>query len=152
GRVGKRPPYDPSLEALLPVLDGKLPMVMEADGRDAIHRSLDFAAEFKIKPILTGGREAWKVADRLKAENVPVILRLNFSEPNEEREKEMPRRALDERRRLRAEEYQTAKRLIDAGVPVALGTAGIGERPTEKFQANLRKMIAAGLSPDAALA
>lgn len=152
GRAGKRPPHDPSLEALLPVLDGKLPMVMEADGRDAIHRSLDFAAEFKIKPILTGGREAWKVADRLKAENVPVILRLNFSEPNAEREKDLPRRALDERRRIRAEEIQTARRLMDAGVPVAFGTAGLSERPTEKFQANVRKMIAAGLSPDAALA
>jgi len=102
GRVGKRPPYDPSLEALLPVLDGKLPVVFEADGRDAIHRSLDFAAEFKLKPIISGGREAWKLADRLTREQVPVILHLAFTEPNEEREKELSRRALDERRRIRA--------------------------------------------------
>jgi imidazolonepropionase-like amidohydrolase len=152
GGVGKRPPHDPSLEALLPALDGKIPVVMEADGRDAIHRSLDFAAEFKLKPILTGGREAWKVADRLKKENVPVILRLAFAEPNDEREKDLPRRALDERRRLRAEEFQTAQRLIDAGVTVAFATAGLTDRPWEKFPANLRKIITAGLSPDAALA
>jgi imidazolonepropionase-like amidohydrolase len=152
GGVGKRPPYDPSLEALLLVLDGKIPVVMEADGRDAIHRSLDFAAEFKLKPILTGGREAWKVAERLKKENVPVILRLTFAEPNDEREKDLPRRALDERRRIRAEEIQTAKRLVDAGVTVAFATAGLTDRPYEKFPVNLRKMIAAGLSPEAALA
>lgn len=152
GGVGKRPPFDPSLEALLPVLDGKMPVIMEADGRDNIHRSLDFAAEFKLKPIITGGREAWKVADRLKKENVPVILRLGFAEANEEREKDLPKRALDERRRIRAEEVQTAKKLLDAGVVVVFGTAGLGDRASEKFQSNVRKMIAAGLSPEAALA
>src|SRR5205085_7803382 len=107
---------------------------------------------FELKPILTGGREAWKCADRLKSEHVPVILRLVFAEPNEEREKDLPRRALDERRRLRADEFQTAKRLVDAGVAVAFSTAGLADRPWEKFQANIRKVIAAGLSPDAALA
>src|SRR5581483_3593682 len=101
GRAGRRPPVDPSLDALLLALDGKLPVVFEADGRDAIHRALDFAAEFKLRPIIYGGRDAWKLSDRLKAERVPVILRVNFTEPNEERESDLPRRVKDERRRLR---------------------------------------------------
>src|SRR5262249_14221077 len=101
GRVGRRPPYDPSLEALQPVLDGKLPVAFDADGRDAIHRALDFAAEFHLKPIIVGGRDAWKLADRLKAEQVPVILRIDFGDPDAERERDLPRRVQDERRRLR---------------------------------------------------
>src|SRR5581483_2493705 len=65
GRAGRRPPYDPSLEAVQSILDGRQPVVFDADGRDGIHRALDFAAEFHLKPIVFGGRDAWKLADRL---------------------------------------------------------------------------------------
>src|SRR5207237_9553380 len=81
GRKGKRPPADPALEALVPLLEGKLPVVIEADTRDQIDRALDFAAEFKLRPILFGGRDAWKCAVRLKREKVPVLLRLDFTDP-----------------------------------------------------------------------
>ena len=77
--IGRRPPFDPALAALGPVLDGKVPMVFEADGRDNIHRALDFAAEFKLKPVIYGGKDAWKLADRLAAEKVPVLLRMTFT-------------------------------------------------------------------------
>jgi imidazolonepropionase-like amidohydrolase len=80
GRAGRRPPQDPAYAALVPALEGKQPVVFEADSRDEIHRALDFAAEFKLKPILYGGRQAEKVVDRLKEAKVPVLLRLNFSE------------------------------------------------------------------------
>jgi imidazolonepropionase-like amidohydrolase len=79
GRVGRRPPLDPALADLGPALAGTLPVVFEADARDEIHRALDFAQEFHLKPVIYGGRDAWKVADRLKAMNVPVVLRLNFT-------------------------------------------------------------------------
>jgi imidazolonepropionase-like amidohydrolase len=153
GRTGLRPPFDPAIDALLPALEGKLPVVFEADGREGIHRALDFAAEFKLRPIVYGGRDAWKVADRLKAEQVPVLLRVNFAEPNEERERTLPQRVRDEHRRLRFEEVETAKRLHDAGVRFAFSTGGLpAERPWERFRANLRRAIRAGLTPDTALA
>lgn len=153
GRTGRRPPHDPSLESLLPTLNRKMPVVFEADGRDAIHRALDFASEFRMQPIIFGGKDAWKLADRLKAESVPVILRLDFAEPDAERESEQPRRVREERQRLRQEEIETAKRLYDAGVRFCFGSGGMsGEKPWEKFQSNLRKAIESGLTPDAALA
>src|SRR5262249_44134415 len=71
---------DLSLAELRPALEGKQPVVFEADSRDEIHRALDFAEEFNLKPILYGGREAWKVADRLKEKQVPVLVRMNFSD------------------------------------------------------------------------
>lgn len=78
--IGRRPPHDPALAALLPALEGKERVVFEANSRDEIHRALDLAAEFHLKPLILGGAEAWKVADRLQAENVPLLLTLNFPE------------------------------------------------------------------------
>src|SRR5262249_16362049 len=80
GRAGRRPPLDPSLADLGQVLDGKMPMVFEADTKDAIHRALDFAAEFKMHPVIYGGGQAWKTVDRLKQEQVPVLVRLTLDE------------------------------------------------------------------------
>lgn len=77
---GRRPPNDPALVALASVKRGEIPVFWAADSRDEIHRALDLATEFGVEPVIVGGREAWKVADRLKAENVPVVLRINFPE------------------------------------------------------------------------
>lgn len=152
GRTGKRPVSDPCLEALWPALDGKIPVAFEADTPDQIHRALDFAKEFGLKPIIVGGRNAWKVADRLKAEKVPVILRLDFATATE-REAELPIRVREDRERLRKLEVGCAAALHQAGIKFAFMTYGLGgQRPAERFQENLRKAIGAGLPADAALA
>ncbi|QVL34064.1 amidohydrolase family protein [Telmatocola sphagniphila] len=152
GRTGKRPASDPCLEALWPALDGKLPVAFEADTADEIHRSLDFAREFGLKPIIVGGRQAWKVADRLQAEHVPVILRLDFSTPNDS-DAGLPLRVREDREALRKQEYGCAAALHKAGVRFAFMTQGLsGPRPEEKFRENLGKAIEAGLKPEAALA
>jgi imidazolonepropionase-like amidohydrolase len=80
---GERPPMDDDLVSLWETLDGKIPVAFAANGENEIHRALDMAAEFGLKPIIVGGREAWKVADRLKHESVPVIVSLNWSEEPE---------------------------------------------------------------------
>jgi imidazolonepropionase-like amidohydrolase len=169
GGVGKRPPLDPALAALGLALDGKLPVVFEADSRDEIHRSLDFAEEFHLKPILYGGRHAAKIAGRLKAENVPVFLRLAYSEgpprrrfgffepppgtePTPPEDDPTPVRAKADRERQQKEEQGAAAALYKAGVRFGFSTQGLGnDRPAEKFRANLRKAVAAGLPADAAL-
>ncbi len=73
-----RPEFDPSLEALLPALAGKQPVIMYASTQREIERALDLAREFGLRPIIAGGLESHLVAARLKAENVPVLLTLNF--------------------------------------------------------------------------
>jgi len=85
GHAGRRPPFDPALAELATVLDGKIPVVFEADSKDEIHRALDFAQEFHFRPIIYGGRDAWKVADRLKSQNVPVLVRLTIDEQGQGR-------------------------------------------------------------------
>lgn len=74
----RRPSQDRALEALLPVLDGRIPVVMYADRQREIERALDLAKEFQLKPIIAGGLESWKLTERLRRENVPVLLSLNF--------------------------------------------------------------------------
>ena len=78
GGIG--PPVDPALEALSAARAKKVAVWWEADTRDEIHRALDLALEFGTRAVIVGGREAAKVADRLKAANVPVVLKLNFPE------------------------------------------------------------------------
>jgi imidazolonepropionase-like amidohydrolase len=152
GRAGKRPVADPCLEALWPALDGKLPVAFEADTADQIHRALDFAAEFKLKPMIVGGRQAWKVADRLKAENVPVLLRLELRQ-GADRENDLPVRVREDLQRQRDKDTACAAALHKAGVKFAFASQGVtGDRPHERFRENVRKAIAAGLPADAALA
>ncbi len=154
GGAGRRPPQDPALEALAPVLAGRMPVVIEADTRDQIDRALDFAAEFKMKPILFGGREAYKSLDRLAAEKVPVILRLDFTEENsplvQATEKDAPARVKKDRRSLRDKERSVAAELHKRGVPFAFSSHGLtGDRAWEKFRTNLRQVITAGLPEEA---
>jgi imidazolonepropionase-like amidohydrolase len=69
-----RQAVDLKLEALGPVVRGQLPLVIEAANERDIKQVIAFADEMKVKVILSGGAEAYKVADQLKAKNIPVII------------------------------------------------------------------------------
>jgi imidazolonepropionase-like amidohydrolase len=75
---GKRPPADESLIALQPVLNGTMPVIFDADSENDIRRAIKFADEFGLRLIISGGREAWKVADELAKRNIPVLVSLAF--------------------------------------------------------------------------
>lgn len=62
------------LEALQPVLKGQMPVVVQADRASDIEAAMDLAAEFKLRLVISGGAEAWLVADKLARARVPVIL------------------------------------------------------------------------------
>jgi imidazolonepropionase-like amidohydrolase len=146
GGKGKRPPTDPALSALRPCLEGKLPVIFEVDSRDEIGRALNFAEEFKLRPIIFGGRDAWKIADRLAATRTPVLLRLTFSDV--EKKEGIPQRVTEDRERRRKDELHCAARLQEKGVAFAFSTQGL---EAAKFRANLRLIIEAGLSAENAL-
>ncbi len=61
------------LEALFPVLDGTLPMLIEADKASDIESALRLAKEYGLKIMISGGAEAWMVAPQLAAARVPVL-------------------------------------------------------------------------------
>ena len=67
------PDYDIKLEALLPLLWGKIEAHFHAHRADDIFTALRIAKEFGIKPVIIHGTEAHLVADLLAAEGVPVV-------------------------------------------------------------------------------
>jgi len=75
---------DLKLEAMIPVLDGKVPMLIRAEKEKAIKEAIVFADQQKVHMILERGAEAWKVAAELKAHNIPVILPPTLRLPDEE--------------------------------------------------------------------
>jgi imidazolonepropionase-like amidohydrolase len=96
------------LEALLPVLEGRLPLVVEAHRASDIRTALRLAEEYDLELIISGGTEAWMVRNDLARAGVPVIVKVLQNLP-----------ASFERLGAR---YDNAALLREAGVPVAITT------------------------------
>ncbi len=62
------------LEALIPVVEGRMPLIVQVDRASDIVEILGFAREHGLRIILDGVAEGWRVADRIAAANVPVIV------------------------------------------------------------------------------
>ena len=73
-RTIPRPDRNLMLEALVPYVRGERPVVFRADREVDIRGAIRFAEEMKLKPIILGGDDAWKMVAFLKEKNVPVIL------------------------------------------------------------------------------
>ncbi|MEO8623337.1 MAG: amidohydrolase family protein, partial [bacterium] len=144
----QRVEFDPSLESLLPALAGQQPVVMIANSQREIERALDLAKEFGLKVIIAGGSEAHLLAGRLKAENVPVLLSINFprrtAAPLPDAEPE-PLRLLRER----VEAPKSAARLAAAGVKFAFQSGGL--TTWSEFDANIQRAVEGGLSSEQAI-
>jgi imidazolonepropionase-like amidohydrolase len=61
------------LEALQPVLAGKLPLLVAVDRASDIQALLDLARDYRLRVVVQGGAEAWKIAGPLAAAKVPVL-------------------------------------------------------------------------------
>ena len=143
-RGTRRPETDRSLAALIPVIDGRMPVVMMANSEREIARALDLGAEFKLKLIIAGGREADRVVERLAKQNVPVLLSLNLPRrttaalPEADPE---PLRVLRER----VDAQQTAGKLAKAGVRFAFQSGSMNN--ITELMGNARTTIENGLQP-----
>jgi imidazolonepropionase-like amidohydrolase len=62
------------LKALLPIIQGMKPLAIHVDRAADIETILRQLDPYKLKLIVIGGREAWKVAPMLVAQKVPVII------------------------------------------------------------------------------
>ncbi|MGB7761832.1 MAG: amidohydrolase family protein, partial [Bryobacteraceae bacterium] len=65
---------DLKYEAMLPVLDGKLPVAIAAATPRLIHDAIQFADKQNVKIVIMQPRELGSAAAELKAKNIPVIL------------------------------------------------------------------------------
>jgi imidazolonepropionase-like amidohydrolase len=77
-------PVDHVLEALIPVVKGELPVLMIANAEREIKGAIEIADKYKLKLIISGAADAWKVASTLKEKNIPVIIGAVTDLPNNE--------------------------------------------------------------------
>src|SRR5437868_13170751 len=63
------------LEALRPVVEGRLPLAINANRASDLLAAMRMADEFHLKLILMGAIEGWRVADQLAARKVPVVIK-----------------------------------------------------------------------------
>ena len=136
-----RPARNDQLEALRPLLAGELPLFLHASKEAGINAALDWAEEQEFeRVIIVGGPDLQYVADRLAADNVPVILNGVYTMPT---------------RRWEAYDmaYQAAGKLFEAGVKFAIGDGGGGFNATNARNLPFHAGSAAafGLPKDAAL-
>jgi imidazolonepropionase-like amidohydrolase len=61
------------LEAMVPVLEGRLPLVIATDRASDIEAAITLANEERLRVIIAGGAEAWMVAEKLAAARIPVL-------------------------------------------------------------------------------
>jgi imidazolonepropionase-like amidohydrolase len=75
GKAGvPRHDFDPRLEALLPVIDGKITVLVIADRLAQIRAALAWAKDENVRIVIGGGRDAWRAAPELAAAGVPIVL------------------------------------------------------------------------------
>jgi len=143
----ERPLPDPGLDALLPALDGTLPVAFAAQEDREIRRALKMAAEFKLDLIIVGGLEADQVAAEIKAASARVIYSLNV--PTRPKtlapDADEPIRVL----RQRAAALKTPAALERAGIAFAFQSGGL--KDPKDFLKNAAKAVKEGLPSEAAI-
>jgi len=100
------PDRDLKMEALLPALQGRMPILARAHRVDDILTAVRLADEFKLRLIISHGTEAYKVADLLAAKHIPVVVGPITVQP--------------ERVETLGALYDNAARLNRAGVVIAI--------------------------------
>jgi imidazolonepropionase-like amidohydrolase len=65
---------DPKLEALVPAVEGKLPVVVGANTVAQIRAAVAWGKRENLRIVIFGGADAWRVAPELAAAKVAVIL------------------------------------------------------------------------------
>jgi imidazolonepropionase-like amidohydrolase len=105
----KRYDHDLVLEALVPVVEGREPVIVHAGLERDIRAALEFADEMKLKMILADGDDVQRVIPELKKRGIPVILGPIL---------DLPPREDDPYDLI----FSNAKALYDAGVPFSIQT------------------------------
>jgi len=123
------------MEAMVPVVRGESPVIVEADNAEQIRAVLALADSFHLRIILRSGRQAWRLADTLAARHIPVIVGPTTNSPGDND----PYDAV----------YALPGALARAGVRIAFQTASASDSRSVAYNAALA--TAYGLDPEEAL-
>ena len=73
-KAGVDLPRDLKNEAMAKVVNREMPVLLSANGERNIRNAAEWAQGQNLRFVITGGREAWKIADWLAENNVDLIL------------------------------------------------------------------------------
>jgi imidazolonepropionase-like amidohydrolase len=128
---------DTRYAAMLPALKGDIPVIVAAEGISQINDAITWGKEEGLRLVIRGGRDAIHVAERLKAENVPVILTATMAAPDRNHE------SYDGA-------YSSPAKLHAAGVKFAI-SGGAGGLYSNRLPWEAGVAVAFGLPEDEAL-
>jgi imidazolonepropionase-like amidohydrolase len=124
------------MDALIPVVEGRMPLLVSVNRAADIRDALALAREERLKLILESASEGWRVANEIAAAKVPVLLTPVENTP-----------ASFE---MLGATLTNAARLAAAGVTIAIG--GNGNHREREMRYNAGNAAANGLDWRAALA
>ena len=127
---------DQRWEAMLPVFEQKTPVFAVANELKQIYTALELSEKYKVKLVLVGASDSWKIAKLLAEKKIPVVLERIHSLPDREDEDiDLP--------------YKKPKILYDAGVKFCLSMDGFWQQRNLPFLAGTA--IAYGLPHEEAI-
>ena len=130
-------PTDLKLEAMVPYVRGEKTIFFTSERERDIRAVAKFVAETKVKAIIVGGQEAWKAADDLKKNNIPVIYTNIYNLPVREDD---PYDSL----------FEAPSKMLQAGIRFCISTGDGGAEVRDlPYQAGLAGAF--GLSKEEAL-
>lgn len=135
-QAGTRRETDWVLDALVPIVNRQLPLIVRADAEQDIREAIAFADRQGVRMILSAGSEAALVAPLLEDKGIPVILGPVLSLPTRED-------------LSHAASYAAAATLVKAGVKVAFSTGDANYVRNLPYQA--AESVAWGLPRDEAI-
>lgn len=127
---------DLKLEAMIPVLQGKRPILVLASREREIREALDFAAREQVKIVLANVREPGATVEEIAKRKIPVVLGSPFTTPVDDDA------AYDE-------PFTLAGQLYKAGVKLAFASFGTQFARNLPYEAG--QSVAFGLPYDEAL-
>ena len=107
-QAGKNAPFDMKLEAMIPVLEGKIPLKAHAHRADDILTSIRVAKEFGVKLTLDHCTDGALIADELAKEGLPAFVGPSLGGKS--------------KIELRNKSFTTPAVLHEAGVPISIIT------------------------------
>ena len=75
------PQFDETYEALLPIIDGAVPVMISVQAEKDILAAIRFVKEQNLRAVFFGAHQAWKAADAVKDSGIPVVLRSLYDMP-----------------------------------------------------------------------
>jgi imidazolonepropionase-like amidohydrolase len=135
--AGEEVRTDSRYAAMIPALDKVIPVVVNADGAAQINDAITWALKEDLWLVIRGGSDAIHVADRLVANDIPVILTSTMAAPGRDYE------GYDGA-------YSMPARLYEAGVKFAI-SGGSGALYSNRLPWEAGVAVAFGLPEEEAL-